>query len=79
MRDMKVRVINFDDFAEYCDKNNLDIYVTDITDEMFMEIYNEEDAYWEFDSLESFQTAFNTDDNSAPTPTSQIIRFFPNE
>ena len=76
---MKVRVIDFTDFENYCEEHNLSIYVTDITDEMFMEIYDEADIYWEFDSLESFQTAFNTDDNSAPTPTNHIIRFFPNE
>ena len=76
---MKVRVITFDSYEEYCEENNLDIYVTDLTDKQFMDIYEEEGKYWEFDSLEEFQTAFNTDDNSAPTPTYHIIRFFPNE
>ena len=75
---MKVRVINFEEFADYCDNNNLDVSIHELTDEQFMEIYNKSNT-WEFDSLEGFACEFNADGAYAPTPNGQIIRFFPNE
>lgn len=76
---MKVRVITFSGFEEFCDRNGLEIGIHELTDEQFMEIYNEEGADWEFDSLEGFACEFNADGAYAPTPANHIIRFFPNE
>ena len=76
---MKVRVISYDTWEEFCEKNNLEMGVCQITDEQFMAMYESEGADWEFDSLQEFADEFNTDGAYAPTPEGQIIRFFPNE
>lgn len=75
---MKVRVIKFSDFEDYCEKNGLDIGIHELTDNQFMEIYKE-GGNWEFNSLEAFACEFNADGAYAPTPESHIIRFFPND
>ena len=76
---MKVRVITFNGFEEFCDKNELEIGIHELTNEQFMEIYKKEGADWEFNSLEGFACEFNADGAYAPTPANHIIRFFPNE
>lgn len=76
---MKVRVITFNGFEEFRDKNELEIGIHELTNEQFMEIYKKEGADWEFNSLEGFACEFNADGAYAPTPANHIIRFFPNE
>ena len=72
---MKIRVIDFDDWFDYATEHEIE----EITDEAFMEVYDSTGTDWEFDSLDEFAREFNEDGNYAPTPTSHIIRFFPNE
>ena len=77
---MKIRVINYTEFENFCEDLGIDIFpVSQLTDEQFMNIYNDAGEDWEFDSLQAFADEFNTDGAYAPTPDSQIIRFFPNE
>lgn len=76
---MKVKVINFDDFSDWCWENNLNIGTQELTDEQFNEIYSKSGTDWEFNSLEAFACEFNADGPYAPTPTNNLIRFFPNE
>ena len=76
---MKVRVIRFSDFEEFCDENGLEIGINQLTDEQFMDIFNDTESDWVFDSLNDFAYEFNTDGAYAPTPSDHIIRFFPNE
>ena len=78
-RKMKVRVIDFDEFAAYCEKMGIDTEVNDLTDEQFMDIYNWCGTGWEFGSLKDFENEFNNDGNYAPTSTNHLIRFFENE
>ena len=83
---MKIRIIKFEDYESYFSEKGVDIYDNDgedlgfesITDEEFMEIYKRHEP-WEFDSLEAFAGAFNSDANTAPVPSCHLIRFFYNE
>ena len=76
---MEIRVIDYYDWEEFCEKNGIEQSVCQMTDEQFMQIYNETRTDWEFDNLQDFADEFNTDGCYAPTPTSHIIRFFTNE
>ena len=76
---MKIRVIDNSDWENYCEENNLEMGVCQLTDKQFMEIYEEAGNDWEFDSLKEFENEFNEDGNYAPMPSEHIIRFFPNE
>lgn len=74
---MIVRVIRFSDYEEYCDNNNIDQPITAITDEQFMEIWNNSDNRdWEFSNPQDFADEFNTDGAYAPMPSEHIIHFF---
>ena len=75
---MKIRVIDFSDFENFCEDLGIDIHLNGLTDEQFMNIYNE-DGGWEFQSLKEFEEEFNTDGPYAPVPDTHVIRFFPNE
>lgn len=76
---MIVRVIDFSDYEDYCDNNNIDQPITAITDEQFMEIWNNSDNRdWEFSNIQEFADEFNTDGAYAPMPSEHIIRFFKN-
>ena len=76
---MKIRVIDYSDWEQYCEDNGIEQGVCQLTDEQFMEIYNSTETDWEFDSLQEFADEFNTDGPYAPTPTNHVIKFFPNE
>ena len=81
---MKVRVITYDAYEEWYEEKFREgegTGITQLTDKDFMEIYNRfnDDADWEFDSLEQFANEFNEDGAFAPMPSEHIIRFFPNE
>ena len=76
---MVVRVITLNDFEDFCEDMGLDIYEDELTDEQFMNIYNDANNGWEFKSLREFENEFNADGAYAPTPNSHIIKFFPNE
>lgn len=76
---MKVRVIRFTDFTDFCYDSGIDMSSSELTDEQFMNIYNNVNVEWEFNSLADFADAFNTDSAYAPTPDAHLIRFFENE
>lgn len=76
---MKIRVINYSEFENFCEDLGIDISLHELTDEQFMNIYNDAGGDWEFNSLKEFADEFNADGPYAPTPSSHIIRFFPNE
>ena len=76
---MKIRVIDYSDWEDWCESKNIEMGVCQLTDEQFMEIYNASESSWEFNSLREFENEFNEDGAYAPTPTNHVIRFFPNE
>ena len=76
---MKIRVITFGGFEDFCEDMGLEIPISQLTDEQFMNIYEEEGSDWEFNSLKAFADEFNDDGAYAPVPCEHIIRFFPNE
>lgn len=77
---MKIRVIDYSEFENFCEDLGIDIFpVSQITDEQFMNMYNDAGGDWEFNSLKEFADEFNDDGAYAPTPSEHIIRFFPNE
>ena len=76
---MKIRVICLTDFEDFCEDMGIEIGIEQLTDEQFMNIYNDACREWEFSSLEEFAEEFNTDGPYAPTPEHHIIKFFPNE
>lgn len=76
---MKVRVISYDDYAEWVEENK-GKGITKLTDVDFMDIYTKySDDSWEFNSLQEFADEFNTDGAYAPVPSDNLIRFFTNE
>lgn len=79
---MKVRVISYDSYEDWYEEKFREGEgkpLSELTDEEFMEIYQRGGADWEFNSLKEFADEFNADGPYAPTPSSHIIRFFPNE
>lgn len=77
---MKIRVIDYSEFENFCEDLGIDIFlVSQLTDEQFMNIFNDTGSDWEFNSLQEFADEFNADGAFAPTPSEHIIRFFPNE
>ena len=78
---MKIRVVNFDTYEECCEENLIaeGKSLSELTDEEFMAIYKRSGNKWEFNSLKEFADEFNADGAYAPTPSSHIIHFFPNE
>ena len=75
---MVIRVINYSTYEEWYEEKFVKS-LTQLTDKEFMDIYNREGNDWEFSSIKDFCDEFNTDGPYAPTPSSHIIRFFPNE
>ena len=76
---MKIRVIDYSEFENFCEDLGIEMSVTQLTDEQFMNIYKDSNTDWEFNSLGEFENEFNEDGAYAPTPSNHIIRFFPNE
>lgn len=79
---MVIRVISYTAYEVWYEEKLVEgeeKSLTQLTDKDFMEIYNREDADWEFSNIKDFCDEFNTDGPYAPTPSSHIIRFFPNE
>lgn len=76
---MRIRVIAFSDFENFCEEQKISIGITELTDEQFNQIYQQSGQDWEFHSLKDFADEFNTDGPFAPLPSDHIIRFFPNE
>lgn len=78
---MKIRVVSYDAYEEWYEEQMVEGKgkdISELTDADFMAIY-ERGGNWEFDSLKAFENEFNADGAYAPTPTSHIIHFFPNE
>jgi hypothetical protein len=79
---MVIRVVNYSTYEEWYEEKfgeGEGKSLTQLTDKDFMELYNREETFWAFDNLKDFCDEFNTDGPYAPTPSSHIIRFFPNE
>lgn len=79
---MVIRVASYTTYEEWYEEKFVEGEgkpITQLTDEDFMELYNREGGDWEFSSIKDFCDEFNTDGPYAPTPSSHIIRFFPNE
>lgn len=76
---MVIRVIRYYDWEDWCEENNIEMGVCQLTDEQFMKIYNWSGTDWEFDNIKDFCDEFNTDGPYAPMPSDHIIRFFENE
>lgn len=79
---MVIRVVSYTAYEEWYEEKFVEDEgksLTQLTDKEFMDIYNREGNDWEFSSIKDFCDEFNTDGPYAPTPSSHIIRFFPNE
>lgn len=79
---MKIRVISYDAYADWYEEQMVEGKgkgLSELTDDDFMAIYKRSGNKWEFNSLKEFADEFNADGAYAPTPTSHIIHFFPNE
>ena len=79
---MKVRVISYDSYEDWYEEKFREGEgkpLSELTDEEFMEIYQRSGTDWEFNSLKEFADEFNSDGAYAPTPSSHVIHFFPNE
>lgn len=79
---MKIRVVNYTEYEKWYEEKFREGNVrplSELTDDEFMEIYQQSGTDWEFNSFKEFADEFNADGPYAPTPSSHIIRFFPNE
>ncbi len=79
---MKIRVVSnywYEDWYEEKFRDREGKPLSELTDEEFMEIYQRSDTVWEFDSFKEFADEFNYCGIYAPSPSHQIIHFFPNE
>ena len=77
---MKIRVIPIEALENYCDALDIEMpAVTNVSNDLFMAVYEGEGEDWEFDSIKAFANEFNSDGPYAPMPSTHIIKFFENE